>query len=62
MRLEPRKIEWLLEALGETDCPMSCPHGRPVALRYPTKDNPPQLPPNLGASLPPPGGAYVKQK
>ncbi|HEX8826808.1 MAG TPA: hypothetical protein VF778_01715, partial [Xanthobacteraceae bacterium] len=32
--LEPSKMEWLLEALAKTDCPMSCPHGRPVVLRY----------------------------
>ncbi|HEX8879819.1 MAG TPA: hypothetical protein VF749_07310, partial [Candidatus Acidoferrum sp.] len=34
MPLEPAKMEWLLEALAKTDCPMSCPHGRPVVLRY----------------------------
>jgi DNA mismatch repair protein MutL len=34
MPLEPSKMEWLLEALAKTDCPMSCPHGRPVVLRY----------------------------
>jgi DNA mismatch repair protein MutL len=33
-RLDAAKIEWLLAALAETECPMSCPHGRPVALRY----------------------------
>lgn len=38
MRLEPSKMEWLLSALAATDCPMSCPHGRPIALRYSTKD------------------------
>ncbi len=38
MRLEPAKIEWLLRALAATQCPMSCPHGRPIALRYPTRD------------------------
>jgi DNA mismatch repair protein MutL len=37
-RLDQSKMEWLLAALGETDCPMSCPHGRPVALRYSTRD------------------------
>jgi DNA mismatch repair protein MutL len=38
MRLDPPKIEWLLNALAATDYPMSCPHGRPVALRYSTRD------------------------
>jgi DNA mismatch repair protein MutL len=37
-RLEPAKIDWLLRALAETACPMSCPHGRPIALRYATRD------------------------
>jgi DNA mismatch repair protein MutL len=34
MPLEQSKMEWLLDALAKTDCPMSCPHGRPVVLRY----------------------------
>jgi DNA mismatch repair protein MutL len=38
MRLEQNKMEWLLRELAATDCPMSCPHGRPIALRYSTKD------------------------
>jgi DNA mismatch repair protein MutL len=38
MPLEPRKIEWLLEELGKTEHPTSCPHGRPIALRYSHKD------------------------
>jgi DNA mismatch repair protein MutL len=38
MRLEPAKIEWLLRSLAATSCPMSCPHGRPIALRYATRD------------------------
>jgi DNA mismatch repair protein MutL len=38
MRLEPEKIGWLLRALAATGCPMSCPHGRPIALRYSTRD------------------------
>ncbi len=37
-RLEPEKIAWLLRALAATSCPMSCPHGRPIALRYATRD------------------------
>ena len=32
--LEINKMEWLLQALAQTECPMSCPHGRPVVLRY----------------------------
>jgi DNA mismatch repair protein MutL len=36
--LEPRKMQWLLEELAKTDCPMSCPHGRPIVLRYSMKD------------------------
>ena len=38
MRLEQNKMEWLLEELAKTDCPMSCPHGRPVVLRYSVRD------------------------
>ncbi len=33
-RLDHAKMEWLLRAVAATDCPMSCPHGRPIALRY----------------------------
>jgi DNA mismatch repair protein MutL len=38
MPLEQNKMEWLLAELAKTDCPMSCPHGRPVVLRYSLKD------------------------
>jgi DNA mismatch repair protein MutL len=38
MRLEPAKMDWLLRALAATSSPMSCPHGRPIALRYATRD------------------------
>jgi DNA mismatch repair protein MutL len=38
MPLEQTKMEWLLRALAKTDCPMSCPHGRPVVLRYSVKE------------------------
>jgi DNA mismatch repair protein MutL len=38
MPLEPAKIEWLLAELGKTEHPTSCPHGRPIALRYSHKD------------------------
>jgi len=38
MPLEQDKMEWLLAELAKTDCPMTCPHGRPVVLRYSLKD------------------------
>ena len=38
MALEQNKMEWLLTELAKTDHPMSCPHGRPVVLRYSVKD------------------------
>jgi len=38
MPLDQQKMEWLLQALSRTECPMSCPHGRPVVLRYSVKD------------------------
>ena len=38
MPLDSTKISWLLEELAKTEHPMSCPHGRPIALRYSHKD------------------------
>jgi DNA mismatch repair protein MutL len=38
MPLERNKMEWLLTELAKTEHPMSCPHGRPVVLRYSVKD------------------------
>ena len=38
MRLDQTKMQWLLKALAETQYPMSCPHGRPIALRYSTRE------------------------
>jgi len=38
MPLDAQRITWLLGALAATDCPMSCPHGRPTALRYSLRD------------------------
>jgi DNA mismatch repair protein MutL len=38
MRLDFAKMEWLLRALADTDCPMSCPHGRPIAMHYSTRE------------------------
>ncbi len=37
-KLEPKKIEWLLGALAGCEYPMTCPHGRPIALRYSMQD------------------------
>ncbi|HSA91712.1 MAG TPA: DNA mismatch repair endonuclease MutL [Terriglobales bacterium] len=34
MPLDAKKMEWLLSELAKTECPFSCPHGRPVLLRY----------------------------
>ncbi len=38
MPLEQNKMEWLLVELAQTEHPMTCPHGRPVVLRYSVKD------------------------
>jgi DNA mismatch repair protein MutL len=38
MPLDQNKMEWLLAELAKTECPMTCPHGRPVVLRYSMKD------------------------
>ena len=38
MPLEQNKMEWLLGELAKTEAPMTCPHGRPVVLRYSIKD------------------------
>jgi DNA mismatch repair protein MutL len=38
MPLQQDKMEWLLAELAKTECPISCPHGRPVVLRYSMKD------------------------
>jgi len=38
MPLEPNKMEWLLVELAKTRHPMTCPHGRPVVLRYSMTD------------------------
>jgi DNA mismatch repair protein MutL len=36
--LDERKMAWLIEELAATEYPMSCPHGRPIALVYSTRD------------------------
>ncbi len=38
MPLDAKRMEWLLAELGKTEHPTSCPHGRPIALRYSWKD------------------------
>jgi DNA mismatch repair protein MutL len=38
MPLDQSKMEWLIAELSRTRCPMSCPHGRPVVLRYSVRD------------------------
>jgi DNA mismatch repair protein MutL len=38
MPLDQNKMNWLLEALAQCAFPISCPHGRPVVLRYSVKD------------------------
>ena len=38
MALEHNKMEWLLAELAKTDVPFTCPHGRPVVLRYSVED------------------------
>jgi len=38
MPLDQTKMEWLLAELAKTDYPMSCPHGRPVVLRYSVRE------------------------
>ena len=36
--LDANKMLYLLAELAATEFPMSCPHGRPIALRYATRD------------------------
>jgi DNA mismatch repair protein MutL len=38
MPLEQQKMDWLLQELAKTECPMTCPHGRPIVLRYSLRD------------------------
>src|SRR5215831_1120951 len=38
MPLEQNKMMWLLKELAMTECPMTCPHGRPVVLKYSVKE------------------------
>jgi len=36
--LDPARMEWLLGELAKTEHPTSCPHGRPIVLRYAWKE------------------------
>ena len=36
--LDHTKMEWLLGELAKTEYPMSCPHGRPIVLRYSVRE------------------------
>ena len=36
--LDQQKMEYLLLELSKCEYPMACPHGRPIALRYATRD------------------------
>jgi DNA mismatch repair protein MutL len=38
MPLDETKMKWLLAELAKTQSPMSCPHGRPIVLRYSVKE------------------------
>ena len=38
MHLEHSKMVWLIDELLKTQYPMSCPHGRPIILRYEKND------------------------
>ena len=37
-KLDNAKMEWLLRELAATNYPMACPHGRPIALQYSTRE------------------------
>lgn len=36
--LDAQRMQWMLHTLAECEFPMSCPHGRPIALRYATRE------------------------
>jgi DNA mismatch repair protein MutL len=36
--LDREKMNWLVRELGRTECPMTCPHGRPILLKHSLKE------------------------
>ncbi|MFN7921249.1 MAG: DNA mismatch repair endonuclease MutL [Bryobacteraceae bacterium] len=36
--LDLHRMQWMIAELAATEFPMSCPHGRPIALRYATRE------------------------
>jgi len=38
MPLTPEKMQWLIDELMKTENPMTCPHGRPILMRYGLRD------------------------
>ena len=38
MPLTQEKMQWLIDELMKTDNPMTCPHGRPIIMRYGLRD------------------------
>jgi DNA mismatch repair protein MutL len=34
MPLTPEKMQWLIDELMKTHNPMTCPHGRPIMMRF----------------------------
>ncbi|MBZ5515395.1 MAG: DNA mismatch repair endonuclease MutL [Acidobacteriia bacterium] len=38
MPLDRAKMDWLLRSLARAEYPMTCPHGRPIVLRYGLKE------------------------
>ena len=57
--LDEPKMAWLLDELAATDCPMSCPHGRPIAMHYSTTRHPQGISP--GSEHPQSGDATASQ-
>ncbi|MGH9825158.1 MAG: hypothetical protein ACREDR_18165, partial [Blastocatellia bacterium] len=34
MPLTPEKMQWLIDQLMQAQNPMTCPHGRPIIMRF----------------------------